>query len=99
MSWRVISIVACCHSVKLCALAAWTFRSQQQARLQDLAAGGAKKQEGPKTRRGAHFKNTVLNVCSKQGVKREMGGTDFKWGGSRTTDPPAGDDPAQQTQF
>jgi len=26
-----------------------------QARRQDLAAGGAKNQEGPKTRRGAHF--------------------------------------------
>ena len=27
--WHVISIVACCHSVKLCALAAQAFRSQQ----------------------------------------------------------------------
>ena len=26
---KVISIIACCHSVKLCALAAWAFRSQQ----------------------------------------------------------------------
>jgi len=25
-----IFVVACCHSVKLCALAAWAFRSQQQ---------------------------------------------------------------------
>jgi len=38
--------------------------------------GGAKNQKG-----GPHFKNTVLNVCNNQGVKREMGGTDFKWGG------------------
>jgi len=28
-SWRVISVVACCHSVKLCAHAARAFRSQQ----------------------------------------------------------------------
>ena len=28
-SWHVIFIVACCHSVKLCALAARAFRSQQ----------------------------------------------------------------------
>jgi len=46
-----------------------------QAHRQDLAAGG------PKTRRGgAHLKNTVLDVCSNRGAKREMGGTDFKWG-------------------
>jgi len=30
---------------------------------------------------GAHFKNTVLDVCSNQGHKREMWDTDFKWGG------------------
>ena len=37
--------------------------------------------EGPKNRRGgAHFSNTVLDVCSNRGNKREMGGTDFKWG-------------------
>ena len=28
-SRRVISVVACCHNVKLCALAAGAFRSQQ----------------------------------------------------------------------
>jgi len=50
-----------------------------QARRQDLAAGGGKNQkERPKTRRGAHFKNAVLDACSNQGAKREMGGTDFK---------------------
>jgi len=41
---------------------------------------------------GAHFKNTVLDVCSNQGHKREMCGTDFKWGG-RSLLAPAGDDP------
>ena len=40
-----------------------------QARRQDIAAGGP------------HFKNTVLDVCSNQGAKREMRGTDFKLGG------------------
>jgi len=49
-------------------------RRLTQARRQDIAAGGQKK-EGP------HFKNTVLDICSNQGAKREMGGTDFKWGG------------------
>ena len=29
-SWRAISILACCHSVKLCALAARAFRSQHK---------------------------------------------------------------------
>ena len=28
-SWRVISIVACCHSAKFCAYAPWDIRSQQ----------------------------------------------------------------------
>jgi len=46
-----------------------------QARSQDLAAGGAKKQKV-----GPRFQNTALDVCSNQGAKREMGGTDFKWG-------------------
>jgi len=65
-----------------------------QARRQDLAAGGAKKQtKGSKTRRGPHFKNTVLEACSNRGAKREMGGTDLKWGPG-TTAPPAGDGPA-----
>ena len=27
---------------------------------------------------GPHFYNTILDVCSSQGAKREMGGTDFK---------------------
>jgi len=40
-----------------------------QACRQDLAAGGGQKPEGR-----PHFKNTVLDVCSNQGAKREMGG-------------------------
>ena len=36
-SWHVNSIVACCHSAKLCAYAAWDFRSQQyQAKIMHL---------------------------------------------------------------
>jgi len=59
-----------------------------QARRQDLAAGGQIQKEGPKTSRGgAHFKNTVLDVCSNQGAKREMGGTYFKWGPATTAHP------------
>ena len=59
------------------------YKPVQQARRQDLAAGG-----GVKTRReGLHFKNTVLDVCSNRGAKREMGGPG-------TTAPPAGDGPA-----
>ena len=53
-----------------------------------FSSSGAKNQKG-----GPHFKNTVLDVCSNQEPKREMGGTDFKWGGPGTTGPPAGDGP------
>jgi len=68
--------------------------SYKQARRQNIAAGGSKNQkEGRKTRRGAHFKNTVLDVCSNQGAKREMEGTDFKWGTGHHC-PPASDGPA-----
>jgi len=49
---------------------------RSQARRQDLAAGWAKNQKGR-----PHFWNAVLDVCSKRGAKREMGGTDFKWEG------------------
>jgi len=45
--------------------------------------GRAKNQKG-----GPHFKNTVLDVCSNQGTKREMGGHRFQMGGPGTTDPP-----------
>ena len=47
-----------------------------QARRQDLVAGGAKNQK-----RGPHFQNTVLDVCSNQRAKREMGGHRFQMGG------------------
>jgi len=40
-----------------------------------------KQQAGPKTRRGAHFLNTVLDVCSNQGPKREMEGHRLEMGG------------------
>jgi len=35
---------------------------------------------GPKTRRGATFLNTILDVCSNRRAKHKMGGTDFKRG-------------------
>ena len=43
-SRRVISIVACCHSAKLCAHTAWDFRSQQTgavARMWKVVPGAA----------------------------------------------------------
>jgi len=46
------------------------------------------RRRGQKPERGTHFKNTVLDVCSNQGAKREMGGTDLKGGGQGTTGPP-----------
>jgi len=45
--------------------------------------GGAKNQKG-----GPHFKNTVLDVCSNRGAKREMGRHRFQMGGPGTTAPP-----------
>jgi len=54
-----------------------------QARRQDLGAGGGKNQKG-----GPHFKNTVLDVCSNRGAKREMGGHRFQMGGPGITAPP-----------
>ena len=44
---------------------------------QDLAARGAKKQEGPKPVRVAQFKKAVWDICSSQVGKPEMGGTGF----------------------
>ena len=53
-----------------------------QARRQDLAAGGGQKPDGgAKNRRGATFLNTVLDVCSNRGAKREIGGQRFQMGG------------------
>jgi len=57
-----------------------------QARRKDLAAGGAKNQKV-----GPHFQNTVLDVCSNQGSKREMGGHQFQMGGRAPLAPSAGD--------
>ena len=37
-SWRVNSIVACCHSVKLCALATRAFRSQHWQLVDDFCS-------------------------------------------------------------
>jgi len=65
-----------------------------QGRRQDLAAAGGKNQkEGPKTRRGSHFWNTVLDICSNQGAKRETGGHRLQMGGPSTTGSPADDGP------
>jgi len=53
-----------------------------QARRQDLAAGGAKnKMEGPKTRRGRYIfqiQYWMYAATGRPNVKWE--GTDFKWG-------------------
>jgi len=49
---------------------------------QDLAAGGPKtRRRGQKPEEGPHFKNTVVDVCSNQGAKREMGGAPISNGG------------------
>jgi len=50
-----------------------TYFFDNQARRQDIAAGGAQKPGGAKNQKGGTHKNTVLDVCSNQGVKREMG--------------------------
>jgi len=44
--------------------------------LPGFSSKGGQKPEG-----GPHLKNTVWDACSNQEAKREMGGTDFKWGG------------------
>jgi len=45
--------------------------------------GGAKNQKG-----GPHFLNTVLDVCSNRGTKREMGGNRFQMGCQAPLAPP-----------
>jgi len=50
--------------------------------------GFSSRGEGPNTRREPHFKNTVLDVCSNRGAKREMGEHRFQMGGPGTTSPP-----------
>jgi len=53
-----------------------------QGGCQDFAAGGPiTRRRGQKPEGGSTFENTVLDVCSNQGAKREMRGTDFKLGG------------------
>ena len=66
-----------------------------QTRSQDVAAGwpntrrgGQNQKGGPKPEGGAHLKNSVLNICSNQGAKSEMGGADFKWRGRAPLAPP-----------
>jgi len=49
-----------------------------------------KQQGGPKIRRGPHLKNTVLDVWSNQGAKREVGEGGHHW-------TPAGDGPGQNS--
>jgi len=51
---------------------------------------GQKPEGGAKNQKGTHLQNTVLDVSSNQGAKRERRGTDFKWG-ARHHWPPAGD--------
>ena len=52
-----------------------------QARPQDLAAGGGKNQEGPKTRRWGHIFKIQYWMCAATGGPNvKWGGTDFKWG-------------------
>ena len=63
------------------------------------AGGGGKKTEGAKNQKGVpYFWNTVLDICSNQGAKCEMGDTYFKWGGRALLAPPLatalGDDKA-----
>jgi len=76
------SIVTCVYSGSLCIVCTWPVaRIEQQ--------GGVKNQKkGPNTRRGPHFKNTVLDVCSNQGAKREMGGHRFQMEGQAPLAPP-----------
>jgi len=63
-----------------------------QGRRQDLVAGGANtRRRGQKTEGGSHFWNTVLDICSNQGAKRETGGHRLQMGGPGTTGSPAGD--------
>jgi len=64
-----------CASVKM-------LKGYIQTRRQDLAAGG------PKTRRVATFSKNTIGCVQQPGAKREMGDTDFKWGGRVPPAPP-----------
>jgi len=56
--------------------------------------GGPKTRwRGKKNRRGAHFKNTVLDVCSNRRAKCEIGGAPISNGEAGHHWPPAGDEP------
>ena len=49
-----------------------------------FSSRGGQKPGGAKNQKGApHFKGTVLDVCSNQGTKREMGGAQILNGGGR----------------
>ena len=55
-------------------------RSGAQARRQDLAAGEAKNQDGPKNRRGGHiFKMLYWMYAATRAQNVEWWGTYFKW--------------------
>ena len=71
-SWRIWYRRPIVFAVLSVSTSGWIYL---QARRQDLAAGG------PKTRRRAHFKNTVLDVCSNWGPN-------VKWGGRAPLAPP-----------
>jgi len=64
-----------------------------QARRQDVAAGGAKNEkEGPKMRRGDH----ILKI--QYWMYAATGGPNVKWGGRAPLAPPVGDDPDLNSQ-
>ena len=70
--------------------------AEQQARRQDLAAGGPKtRRRGHKPEGGPHFKIQYWMYAATGGPTVKWGGTDFKWGAGHHC-PPAGDDPAEQ---
>jgi len=62
--------------------------------LPGFGSRGGQKPEG-----GAHFLNTVVDVCSNRRAKREMGGHRYSNVGPGTTGPPAGDGPGGATSF
>jgi len=65
----------------------------EQARRQDLAAGGAKNQkEGPKTRRGRHIFKIQYRMYAATGGPNVKWGAPILNGGSGTTGPPLATD-------
>jgi len=61
---------------------------QQQARRQDLAAGGTKNQKEPNTRRGATFLKCSIGCMQQQGGQTRNGEHRFQMGGPGTTGSP-----------